>query len=368
MESLGGGFVSYAYKDAYPFLLLVLAFLLRPEGLDGRTQGMSRASRWAAGLCVAAALLCVPALFSLDYYLHIFVMAGIHAMLAISSGLIIGFSGQVSLCHAAFYGIGAYGSALASLTLGLPFWLAMWVGGLLAGIFSYALGRLVLRLKGHFLAITTAFFGVLVTVVLNNWVPVTKGPMGIPGIPRPGLPAFLGPWAAFESRVAYYYLVLVFVVGVTYLVHRVAGSRLGRALIAIREERGTRPVPRHRNHAVQGLCLHAGRESGGNCRRVLRPLYSLHQPGDLHHRRVHQRLGHGHLRRDDDPRRTDHRRRYPDHPAGATAHGGGASPGDLRAGPHGVHRLDAAGHRGRGARCSAGIAPRRRAPEMPRIP
>lgn len=196
---------------------------------------MSRAGRWAAGLCVAAGLLCVPALFSLDYYLHIFVMAGIHAMLAISLGLIIGFSGQVSLCHAAFYGIGAYGSALASLTLGLPFWLAMWVGGLLAGVFSYGLGRLVLRLKGHFLAITTAFFGVLVTVVLNNWVSVTKGPMGIPGIPRPALPAFLGPWAAFESRVSYYYLVLVFVVGVTYLVYRIVGSRLGRALIAIRE-------------------------------------------------------------------------------------------------------------------------------------
>ena len=196
---------------------------------------MSRASRWATGLCVAAGLLCVPALFSLDYYLHIFVMAGIHAMLAISLGLIIGFSGQVSLCHAAFYGIGAYGSALASLTLGLPFWLAMWVGVLLAGVSSYALGRLVLRLKGHFLAITTAFFGVLVTVVLNNWVSVTKGPMGIPKIPRPNLPTFLGTWAAFDSRVAYYYLVLAFVVGVAYVVNRIAGSRLGCALIAIRE-------------------------------------------------------------------------------------------------------------------------------------
>ena len=196
---------------------------------------MSRASRWVVGLCVAAGLLCVPALFSLDYYLHIFVMAGIHAMLAISLGLIIGFTGQVSLCHAAFYGIGAYASALASLNLGFPFWIAMWVGGLLAGVLSYALGRLVLRLKGHFLAITTAFFGVLVTVVLNNWVPLTKGPMGIPGIPRPSLPAFLGTLADFESRVAYYYLVLVCVLGVTYLVYRIVGSRLGRALIAIRE-------------------------------------------------------------------------------------------------------------------------------------
>jgi len=71
--------------------------------------------------------------------------------------------------------------------------------------------------------------------VLNNWVPVTKGPMGIPGIPRPSLPAFLGPLAAFESRVAYYYLVLIFVLGVAYLVYRIVGSRFGRALIAIRE-------------------------------------------------------------------------------------------------------------------------------------
>jgi branched-chain amino acid transport system permease protein len=196
---------------------------------------MSRGGRWVAGLGVAAVLLCLPALFSLDYYLHIFVMAGIHAMLAISLGLIIGFTGQVSLCHAAFYGIGAYASALASLNVGLSFWIAIWVGGLVAGVFSYALGRLVLRLRGHFLAITTAFFGVLVTVVLNNWVPLTKGPMGIPGIPRPSLPAFLGPLAAFESRVAYYYLVLVFVLGVTFLVYRIVGSRLGRALIAIRE-------------------------------------------------------------------------------------------------------------------------------------
>ena len=177
---------------------------------------MSRGGRWIVGLGVATALLCLPALFSLDYYLHIFVMAGIHAMLAISLGVIIGFTGQVSLCHAAFYGVGAYASALVSLNFGLSFWFAMWVGGLTAGVLSYALGRLVLRLTGHFLAITTAFFGVLVTVVLNNWVPLTKGPMGIPGIPRPSLPAFLGPLAAFESRVAYYYLVLVFVLGVAF--------------------------------------------------------------------------------------------------------------------------------------------------------
>jgi branched-chain amino acid transport system permease protein len=196
---------------------------------------MNRGSRAILTAAGAVLLLVLPHLFSLDYYLHMFVMAGIYAVLALSLGLIIGFTGQVSLCHAAFYGIGAYGSALASLHFGLPFWLTMWIGGALAGLLSYALGSLVLRLKGHFLAITTAFFGVLVTVILSNWIPVTNGPMGIPGIPRPYLPAFLGSWAAFESRVAYYYLGLVLVLLAFSVVHRIVHSRLGRALIAIRE-------------------------------------------------------------------------------------------------------------------------------------
>jgi branched-chain amino acid transport system permease protein len=184
---------------------------------------------------VAAFLLYLPSLFSLDYYLHIFVMAGINAILALSLGLIIGFTGQVSLCHAAFYGMGAYVSALLSLHLGLSFWITLWLGGTVAGFFSFALGRLVLRLKGHFLAITTAFFGVLVTVVFNNWVDLTKGPMGLPGIPRPMSSSFMGLDLNFETRGQYYYLVLIFAALVTYLVYRIINSRIGKAMVAIRE-------------------------------------------------------------------------------------------------------------------------------------
>jgi branched-chain amino acid transport system permease protein len=196
---------------------------------------MSRGMRAIVTITGVLLLLALPHLFTLDYYLHILVMAGIYALLALSLGLIIGFTGQVSLCHAAFYGIGAYGSALTSLHFSLPFWLTMWIGGALAGGLSYVLGILVLRLRGHFLAITTAFFGVLVTVVLSNWIPITNGPMGIPGIPRPHLPGAFGSLANFDSRVAYYYLALILVVLAYVVVRRIVGSRLGRALIAIRE-------------------------------------------------------------------------------------------------------------------------------------
>ncbi len=98
----------------------------------------------------------LPRFFSMDYYLHIFVMSEIYAVLALSLSLLVGFTGQVSLGHAAFYGMGAYVSALLSVRFGLSFWVTFWMGGLFAGLAAFCIGRLVLRLRGHVLAITTA--------------------------------------------------------------------------------------------------------------------------------------------------------------------------------------------------------------------
>ncbi len=191
--------------------------------------------RSIALLLLFATLCVLPRLFAMDYYLHIFVMSEIYAVLALSLALIVGFSGQVSMGHAAFYGMGAYVAALASTRLGLSFWWTFWLGGLFAGLISYLLGILVLRLRGHVLAITTAFFGLLVTVVLNNWIPVTNGPMGIAGIPRPTPIPLPGFTLVFESRTDYYYLGLSMVFGVTWFLRRIVNSRLGDAMIAVRE-------------------------------------------------------------------------------------------------------------------------------------
>ncbi|MBR4400300.1 MAG: branched-chain amino acid ABC transporter permease [Synergistes sp.] len=189
------------------------------------------------GIISAAAVLflILPHLFTMDYYLHIFVMSEIYAVLAMSLALIVGFSGQVSMGHAAFYGVGAYVSAILSTRLGMSFWVNFWISGLAAGLISYLTGRLVLRLRGHVLAITTAFFCVLVNVIMVNWIPVTNGPMGIVGIPRPTPINLFGLKIAFETRMHYYYLGLLFVVASAWFLYRITTSRLGDNLIGVRE-------------------------------------------------------------------------------------------------------------------------------------
>ncbi|MGI6253588.1 MAG: branched-chain amino acid ABC transporter permease [Aminivibrio sp.] len=194
-----------------------------------------RLTKTLFALAVLAALISLPRFFSLDYYLHIFVMSEIYAVLALSLSLLVGFTGQVSMGHAAFYGMGAYTSAILSIRLGLSFWLTFWIAGVSAGFAAYVIGKLVLRLRGHVLAITTAFFGVLVAVVMNNWIPVTNGPMGITGIPRPTAFSLFGLPVALESRTDYYFLGLVFVAGVLYFLWRIERSRIGDSMIAVRE-------------------------------------------------------------------------------------------------------------------------------------
>ena len=196
---------------------------------------MNKAIKIGIISAVATILLVLPHLFTMDYYLHIFVMSEIYAVLALSLALIVGFSGQVSMGHAAFYGIGAYVSALLSTKMGLPFWVNFWISGAAAGLISYIIGKLVLRLRGHVLAITTAFFCVLVNVIMVNWIPVTNGPMGIAGIPRPTAIELFGYRLVFETRMHYYYLGLLFVAIVAWFFYRITTSRMGDNLIGVRE-------------------------------------------------------------------------------------------------------------------------------------
>ena len=118
------------------------------------------------------------------YVLHLAILAGIYIILTVSINLIIGYAGQVSLGHAAFYGIGAYASALVSLHWHFPFPAAALVALLVAGLCGFALGLPTLRLKEDYLAIVTLGFGVIVDLVFLN-LEITGGPDGLPGIPPP---------------------------------------------------------------------------------------------------------------------------------------------------------------------------------------
>jgi branched-chain amino acid transport system permease protein len=171
------------------------------------------------------------------YYLHIIIMSGIFVLLASSLNLITGCTGRLNLGHAAFYGIGAYGSTLVVMKLGFPVWLGMVMGGLITVFFGVLIGIPCLKLKGSYLAITTLAFGEITRLAMINFVPLTNGPLGIRGIPGPPAIGFGStPLISFESKTTYYYLVLVICVLCLLTIRKVLNSQIGRTFMAIRED------------------------------------------------------------------------------------------------------------------------------------
>ena len=186
-------------------------------------------------LAVTAAL-AFPLLGFKNYYLHIAVLSLLHILLALGLNLIAGYAGQLSLAHAAFFGIGAYTTALLTLTQHWSFWLAAPVGAVVAGLVAVAIGLPTLRLKGPYFVISSMGFGEIVRLIFLNWQSVTRGPNGLPGIPAPD-PINLGfVRLTFESRTENYYLILCVLFVVLVLYYNLVNSRVGRALRAIRND------------------------------------------------------------------------------------------------------------------------------------
>jgi len=167
----------------------------------------------------------------MEYLIHILIISGIYIILSLSLNLIVGFTGLAALGHIAFACVGAYTSSLLALNLGV----SPWIGLIIGAIFASVLGAIVsfpsLRLKGDYLAIATFGLGVIVYSIAKNWVGLTRGPMGLPGIP-----AFKIFGYEINNVWAYLVLVLIFVV-ITYVVIRnITKSPFGRILTAVRED------------------------------------------------------------------------------------------------------------------------------------
>ena len=181
-----------------------------------------------AGLAAfAAAIVAAPYLLP-DYYHSVLIVAGLFAILSMGLNLLMGYAGQVSLGHAAFYGLSAYASGILTTTYHWPVPAGMAAGVLLSGVTAALIGIPTLKLKGHYLAMGTLGFGVIVYIVFNEAVSLTLGPSGFTGIPR--LSAF---GKTFSSDLEYYFVVwgtafLLFV-----LARNLVRSRMGRALRAI---------------------------------------------------------------------------------------------------------------------------------------
>jgi branched-chain amino acid transport system permease protein len=184
----------------------------------------------AGGIIVAVAALTLPLWLSSAYHLHVAIMAGIFGVLALSLNLLLGFTGQLSLGHAAFFGIGAYTSALLTLKAEWPFWPALAAAVALAGAAGWLIGRLALKLRGAYFVLVTISFAGVISLVSVNWIELTNGPLGLPGVPAPELFGW-----SLRSKTAYYYLVLA-ALALSYLIcARLVRSRIGRAFVALRE-------------------------------------------------------------------------------------------------------------------------------------
>jgi branched-chain amino acid transport system permease protein len=167
----------------------------------------------------------------MEYFLHIIVISGIYIILALSLNLIVGFTGLPALGHAAFSCIGAYTSSLLALNLGLSPWVGLILGACLAGLSGVVIGYPAVRLKGDYLALATFGLGVIVYSIAKNWVSLTRGPMGLPGIP--GFSIF-----GYELSEIWQYLILVgfFVLITIFVINRIVKSPFGRVLRSIRED------------------------------------------------------------------------------------------------------------------------------------
>jgi branched-chain amino acid transport system permease protein len=166
-----------------------------------------------------------------EYLLRIGTMIFLYVVLASSLNLIIGFTGMYSLGHGAFYGMGAYVSAILATGPGWSFWVTMPAAGIFVALVGAFLGLATLRLRQTFLVFGTLAFGEIVRIVIMSWPSLTRGPMGIPGIPYP---VVLG--RELSVSVQWYYLILAFAVAMVFVIHRLYRSRVGRAWVAIRED------------------------------------------------------------------------------------------------------------------------------------
>jgi branched-chain amino acid transport system permease protein len=186
------------------------------------------------GLFLCLSLL--PIVISNQYTIHLLIISGIYTLLAASLNLITGYIGAFSLGHAAFYGIGAYTSALLSVKYHWPFWLTIWPAMFLPAFFGLILAIPCLRLKTSYLVITTLAFGNIVYLLMVNLVWLTRGPLGIIGIPPPTTLSMGSFSLQFVSKTHYFYLVLIFVALVLFFLRRMIDSRTGRAMISLRED------------------------------------------------------------------------------------------------------------------------------------
>jgi branched-chain amino acid transport system permease protein len=167
----------------------------------------------------------------MGYALHLFILIEIFGILAISLDILVGHTGLISIAHAAFFGIGAYSAALLALNFGVSFPACAIFAMLLAVVLSLLVSLPSLKFRGDYFVLMTFAFQVIAYDIFNNWIEVTKGPLGLPGIPAPG---FLG-WQV-SSEIGFACLSTILAAIAFLAAYLLISAPFGRVLHAIRED------------------------------------------------------------------------------------------------------------------------------------
>jgi len=179
---------------------------------------------------LALVILLFPLLTRNPYYLNVANIVGLNALVVIGLTLLIGYAGQISLGHGAFYGMGAYISAILSTKLGINPWITLLIALVITAAVAVLIGIPTLRLKGHYLVMATLGFNIIVYMLMVQLEDITGGPSGFPGIPYLSIGNF-----SFDSDFKCYWLIWGVTLSALFISVNLIHSRVGRALRAIRE-------------------------------------------------------------------------------------------------------------------------------------
>lgn len=183
-----------------------------------------------SGVAMMLALLVIPLLLNSNYLFGIMIVIGLYTIIVQGLGILMGYAGQVSFGHAAFFGLGAYTAAILTTRFHWPSILALLAAILLPGAVAVLIGRQTLKLRELYLALATLGFGILVNIAFTEGGEITGGPSGISGIPQLGIGSLV-----INSDREFYILVWFILVFILLGIRNLVRSRTGRALCAIRE-------------------------------------------------------------------------------------------------------------------------------------
>lgn len=179
----------------------------------------------------------------MEYFIHLGILVSIYAILGLSLNLIVGYTGLLSITQAAFYGLGAYSTAILTSSLGINFFFSVVIGMILSGLISLFIGYILSKFNGDYFALGSFGFNIIIFSIFMNWQGLTRGPLGIAGINRPEIFGF-----TFSSNLSFLILSVFAMLIIYSFSQMIVRSSFGRVLKAIREDEKTIQVFGYKTH------------------------------------------------------------------------------------------------------------------------